>query len=272
MIDTETTRNIPISISAFSMFMGPGFENFSTSAPNAQQPYSGVSARHEVKLDYQINRKLTLSPDDGRIGNILQHSQSGSDRDERSVIEARDRECELREIRKDDFRRLSLGFDFRAGERQSQQMHEYTGVSVAYLPKLHFRGSRFFLSGVTEAKANFMDNQAQTGLIAPLNLVAGVQCNYRLSPSTTVFVMNHLSANAGPNMGEIMLATPLGQQNPRRKAQTQAQGSNPVTDGIMIGSMFQVLQGVSLAPRLDWSVNQPIGTTTVGVNASFHII
>lgn len=254
------------------MFMGPGFQNFSSSAPNAQQPYSGVSARHEVKLDYQINRRVTISP-------VMDVSETFYNTPSQGQIVMNDPSLRLAVADVNYARWGKTTFDssiwfstYAPLSTQAQQMHEYPGLSFAYLPKLHFRGSRFFVSGVTEAKINFMQNQAQTGLIAPLNLVGGVQGNYRLSSRTTLYVMDHLSGNVGPNVGQIMLATPLGQQNPRHKAQAQAQGSNPVTDGVMIGSMFQVIQGIAVSPRLDWSINQPIGTTTVGVNASFSII
>jgi hypothetical protein len=272
LFDTETTRALPFAISAFSMFSGPGLQSISANAPTAQQPYTGITARHEVKLDYSVNNRVTLSPtmdvSENFYNSAGQNQLTLNDPSLRVAIA----DVNYAKWGKTTFDSSVWFSTYAPVSAQSQQLHEYTAFSLAYLPKLHIRGSRFFLSGVTEAKVNLMNNQAQTGLIAPLNLIGGVQGNYRISSWATVFVMDHVMGNVGPNMGQIQLATPLGQANVRRKAQTQSQGQSPVIDGVMIGTMFQVHQGIGLSPRLDWSVNQPIGTTTVGLNCAFNII
>jgi hypothetical protein len=267
LFDSAFGHTLPFSVTDFTMILGPGLNNMSASAPTAAQPYSGVSARHELRLDYLLRPNVTISPTmdaseyfytakQGRLTlndpslrvaiSDISHARFGDSTFDGSVW-------------------LSV---YAPTSAMSQALNEYTAASVAYIPKLHFRGSRFFLSGVAEGKVNFMQNSSQTGLIAPLQLVSAVQGNYRASPKVTCFLMNHVNSSIGPNMQQLVSATGIAADNFRRKAQAQ----NAVTDGFMLGAMFQVVQGISVSPRLDWTINNPIGTTSVGVNASFHII
>jgi hypothetical protein len=272
LLDNETTRKLPFSLSDFSMLMGPGFQNFTASAPSRSQPYAGISARHELRMDIPMSRRVTLSPTMDMSETFYDTKQG------RLVMNDPSLRVAISDV---SYARLSKTTTYDAAvwasvyaptSTVSQELNEYTAVSVAYLPKLTFRGSRFFLSGVTEAKANFIENQSQTGMLAPVQLVGAVQGNYRVSPKTTVFLMDHVNGGIGPSLWQMLTATPIGADNFRRKAQNASQGQSPVTDGIMVGSMFQVMQGISLSPRLDWTLSQNIGTTSIGLNASFHII
>ncbi len=151
----------------------------------------------------------------------------------------------------------------------SREIHEYTAVSAAYIPTLHFRGSRFSLSGVGSVKLNFAQNMAQTGTIVPTQVVAALQGTYRLSSVTSLFAMNHVDFQAGPQTNLPPQA--LAPDNYKMAAMMKRH-QGPVNDGFMYGSQFQITRNVGLSPRLDWQVNQNINTTTVGLNASFHFI
>ena len=267
LFDSAFGHTLPFSITDFTMILGPGLNNMSASAPTAAQPYSGVSARHELRLDYVLRPDITISPTMDASEYFYTAKQGRLALNDPSL-----------RVAFSDVSRAKFGdstFDgslwlsvYAPTSTMSQALNEYTAASIAYIPKLHFRGSRLFLSGVAEGKVNFMQNSSQTGLIAPLQLVSAVQGNYRASPKITCYLMNHVNGSIGPNMQQLVSATGIAADNFRRKAQAQ----NAVTDGFMLGTMFQVVQGISVSPRLDWTINNPIGTTSVGVNASFHII
>jgi hypothetical protein len=149
---------------------------------------------------------------------------------------------------------------------RSQQMNEYTAISAAYIPRLFFLGSRHFLTGVASVKATFLSNTGQTAMVAPIQFVTAVQENYRVSPFATLFVMDHVNTNCGPQ--SALLSNDLGADSFRRRITA----GSAVTNGIMTGAQFRVLSGVSLSPRLDWLTSQSLANTTVGLNAMFNLI
>jgi hypothetical protein len=263
--------DLPFRVSDFTMISGPSLNNFSANAPTTQQPFSGVGARHELRVDYEVSRNITIGPSFDVSQSFYATTNPVlvfGDPSMRLAIDNVNRA----HLANTDIKGAVWLQVYAPVSNYSRLMNEYTGISAAYIPTLHFRGSRFGLAGVASAKANFMKTQSGSGaMIAPLQFIAGFDGNYRVTPSTMVFLMDHFGTNCGPQ--ESLPSQFVTPDNPRMKAMIARKQTQPlVTDGVMAGASFQVTRSVGLSPRIDWSVNQPFNTTTVGVNASFHII
>lgn len=261
--------SVPVHVSDFSMLMGPSINNFSSNAPSASAPFSGFSVRHDLRIDYSVNDRITVGPSFDVNENLYSSSQGSLVFNDPSMLLA------IADVNRARWGSASLRGSvwlqaYAPLSKFSKEMHEYTAFSAAYIPVVHFRASRFFLSGVGSAKANFMENQAQTGVLAPVQWVAAAQGNYRLSPQITVFLMDHVNTSCGPKMS--LPAQDIAPDMFKRKAKMAMMQSSLVTDGIMAGAQFQLTRSVGISPRMDWQVNQPLNTTSVGLNASFHLI
>jgi hypothetical protein len=149
------------------------------------------------------------------------------------------------------------------------QTHEITELAISYVPMLNFQGSRFFLSGVIQAKTLIEQTMMETGAVFPTKVVAAAQGNYRSSRRVTFFAMNHVDFRAGPQSN---LPTDAEVPDNYRAKATQKIHSASVLDGFMVGTQFQLTRDIAFSPRVDWQVDQNINTTTVGLNASFHFI
>lgn len=264
---TKSSKSGSISLTEFSMILGPGLSTLSTAAPTSGAPFTGIGARHELRMDYHLSDAMSVSP-------MLDVSEYFYDaRQGRLVLNDPSVRFSITDLNQFKFNRGSYSDSvwisgYAPVSTISQALHSYGAASIAYVPKLRIQGSRFFYSGVTQAKFNVMENPSQSAIRCPVQLVAAAQANYRQSSNTTFFLMNHVNGNVGPNMAQMLISTGIAADNYRRKAQAQ----NAVTDGFMLGTMFQFNHSVLLSPRLDWTINQPLGTTTLGLNASFHLI
>jgi hypothetical protein len=245
--------------------MGPSLNQFSTNAPSAAQPYSGFSARHVLRADYSLSHDVVVGPSFDVTQNMYSAKQGTF------VFNDPSMRLEFNNLNQARFGKERYSGSvwlaaYAPVSTRSENMHEYTALSVAYIPKLTIRGSRLFFTGVGSVRASFMNNSSQTGMIAPIQFVTSAQVNYRLTPSETLFVMDHVNTNCGPQMA--FLSNDLGAESFRRRAIA----GSAVTNGIMTGAQFRVSAGISISPRLDWVTSQPITGTTVGLNALFSLI
>ncbi|MDR3606809.1 MAG: hypothetical protein P4M08_05430 [Oligoflexia bacterium] len=259
---------LPIHVSDFSMLMGPSFDNFSTSAPSKKEPFSGFGMSHTLHFDYDLTDKISIGPTLGMTQAFYSSSQGSVNLKDPSLRLVIDDVQHLR-FAKIDYR-SSLWFELFAPVNSiDRDTHMLTQFSAAYIPMLNFRGSRFFLSGVLSIKTTLEQTMMQTGVVYPTKVISAAQANYRPSRITTLFVMDHIDFRAGPQQN---LPTDAQVPDNYRMKATQKMHSASVIDGIMTGARFEITRSVAVSPRLDWQVDQNINTTTVGINASFHLI
>jgi hypothetical protein len=75
--------------------------------------------------------------------------------------------------------------------------------------------------------------------------------------------MGYSNTKAGPDIATT---------DPDIAAENANAGNGNRRLGLMPGFVVKVNQNISVSPRMNWIVNQPMNTATVGVNANIHTI
>ncbi len=135
-------------------------------------------------------------------------------------------------------------------------------LSVSTSPHLYFSQTRFSLGGSVSMKTGFYNPQGNTELVSS-KLFGSVQVNYQISKPLETFVTTHTTFPIGPHV--TMADAGLSSQTftPERAAHTV---------GIMTGMKAQLTKTISVTPRLNWFLDQPIQSTTVGMNLNIRLM
>jgi hypothetical protein len=130
--------------------------------------------------------------------------------------------------------------------------------SLTASPRMHFRGTPYSLSVMCSVKTGFY-GKPEGGSWMSSRLNSGVQGGYRLSRRVESSLMLHAASQFGPDLPTSDPDAPM------RERGTQV-------FGLMPSVKYQATQAISLTPRLNWYLDQPIRTTTVSVAAMMRLI
>lgn len=256
----------PVSISDFSILSGPAIDP--SSAPVSKKtgkvlPTVGYTVRHSLSSEYRVSETAKIGPAIG-ISQPFYGSDAGhvsiDDPQVKLVVES--------------FLYFNAGASpissnlwvsyFLPVSESSRSMHVLSSFSASLLPRLHLKDSRFMLSGLLSMKIDIADHPGY-GIYTPGRVVAGVQGGYTLTQSLMPFMMLSGNTSFGPSM--VIDDAGFGTAT---SIMMSAREGHPV--GLMGGLMFHATRAISISPRVSWYLDQPLGMTTFGVNASFRLI
>ena len=143
----------------------------------------------------------------------------------------------------------------------SRSMHSHGALSVSATPHLHFKESRFSLSGIASLKSGFYEG-VNSELVSS-KLFSGVQGNYQISHRMEVFLMSYTNVQIGTRVAMVDAGLPSETFDHDR-------ASHPLA--LMSGLKIDASPMIAITPRLNWFLDQPIQTTTVGLNLMIRLI
>jgi hypothetical protein len=219
----------------------------------------GYSLRHLISFGYSLNNRLVLSPILD-LGQPISGANSGS-------LSLNDPQLKLafREILNQDYGkqelRSGLAMTYYAPVSDLSKLHHSQGAfQVGLSPKLQFKDSRYSLGGNLSLKSGFYQTELHNELVSS-RVNMGIQQNYDLSDATQAYFMCHSEVSIGP---KVAMADP--------GIVTSSNSHSSRLFGLMTGLRFQASKTLSFAPRLNWYTDQPIQTTSVGLNIFIKLI
>lgn len=142
--------------------------------------------------------------------------------------------------------------------QNSRRRSSWGGLSVSSSPRMHFRGTPYSLSGTCSVKTG-MYGRSDARPLLNARVTAGIQGGYRISHSLESGLMFHAGSEFGPNV-------------PMQDSDGFIKDRGTQIFGLMPSLRYQLSNMVTLTPRLDWYLDQPIHTTTLSVAAMMRLI
>jgi hypothetical protein len=140
----------------------------------------------------------------------------------------------------------------------SRRRSSWGGLSISSSPRMHFRGTPYSLMGTCSVRTG-MYGRSDAGPLINARVTTGVQGGYRISRRLESGLMFHAGSEFGPNI-------------PMPDADGFMKDRGTQIFGLMPSLRYQLNTMVSLTPRLDWYLDQPIHTTTFSLSAMMRLI
>lgn len=260
-----------LELATYSMFMGPSMNNLdghlASGAGNSPFVRNGVSFRHLVSLSYLFSDRVKLTP-------VLDTSQQfdGSSTSGTFVINDPQLRLEISPLGHFDLGgnelRTTLWISAQAPLSQaSQSMGSQGALTFSLIPHLHFRGTHFGAMGIFSLKNGAYEKPDGSGSMYSGAFFSGLQGFYRVSDPLLFYLMGFTFVMTGQRPP----ITDLSSLPPALAAFLNSKMTQ-IPIGISPGAMIRVYRGISICPRVNWFVNQPIETSTLGVNANIQVI
>ena len=266
-----------LSVTESEMFLGPSFHVEPTPAPPpgvttghhhatagagpTTSPHDQFSVRHVLSIAYEETHDFTISP-------VLDVSQtlSGPDSGKLALNDP-----QLKFSFKNFYEQSFMNETAKSGlmvslyapvSEMSRAKNSMGAISISFTPKVQFRESRFALSGLFSLKNGLYGRTNASDLISSQGMV-GYQGNYRISHKLETFLMNYADFKMGAHIDMTDAALPSETFSPDKAGHTF---------GLMTGLKFDASKSIAITPRINWFMDQPIATSTVGLNLMIHLI
>jgi hypothetical protein len=140
----------------------------------------------------------------------------------------------------------------------SRKRSSWGGLSVASSPRMHFHGTPYSIMGTCSVKTGLY-GRSDAGPLISTRVTAGIQGGYHFSPGLESGLMFHAGSQFGPDI-------------PMDDGEGFFKDRGTQIFGLMPSLRYQLNSMISLTPRLDWYLDQPISTTTFSLSAMMRLI